>query len=268
MAEPGRIHAVGEWWRDLSQGWRTNVTLYGLATVSLIALVVQVVVYDGGTPQRVEVSSRAPTTVPTTLRTPVGAETTTTSALAPPPPGPGTTAPAPASAPPPPSQPSGPASPPFTPTQPEDPAIPTAPPCRNSTEPRCAGFYWDPPAGDNQPLSVAVVIDPPPAVGEPVTFRVTIVDPDHAVTANCAEVDFGDGSAVDQPACNPVECAAYGPWDPPAKVTGREIFTFSHRYLPGGPYLATFTFRTDRDRCPDPYGGRGSGSRTVIQPGP
>ncbi len=265
MGEPGRIHAVGEWWRGLSRAWRTNIALYGLAAISLVALLVQIVAGDGQQPQRVEVASRAPKAPPTSLRPPVTAGATTTTAPAPPatpappPPQPATPAPTPAPTPPAPA-------PLSVDPRPAD-APPTIP-CRNSTEPRCGPFSWDPPPGDNQPVFVSVS---PGVGGQTVTFTVLVTDPDHEVsaTSNCTLIEYGDGPAVEPWGCRPVQCPdAHGPWETPVKRTGRHYFYFSHTYDNPGSYTARFTFRTDREGCLNPYGSQGSGQALVTVPGP
>ena len=72
MGEPGRIQAFLGWWRELPTGWRVNVGLYGLAGVSLIALLAQMVVGGDSKPRRVEVAAgrRAPARPTTTAVAP------------------------------------------------------------------------------------------------------------------------------------------------------------------------------------------------------
>ena len=262
MADPGRLHAIGEWWQGLSQAWRANVTLYALGVISLIALVVQVIAGEPDPPQRVEVASRAPSSVPTTLRTPVTAATTT-AVPPPPPPGSDTTAAAPSS----PQAPAPADSPTPLSVPPADDTAPATIPCRNTTDDRCGPFYLDPPPGQNQPLSVSVST----SGSNPTRFTVTVTDPDHPVspTPSCTVVDFGDNSPAISPwGCSRPPCPdAHGPWDTPMKETGRQVFTFEYSYPSQGTYVATFSFDTN-DICFNPYGGTGSGSATVVQPAP
>lgn len=257
MGESGRIHAAGEWWRGLSRAWRANIALYALATISLVALIAQIAAGGGSAPRRVEVASRAAKPTPTSLRPPVTTPQTTTTAAAAPPASPDTTLPP------------APAAPDRSPAPvplsvdpnppPEQPTTPPTVPCRNSVEPRCGSFFWDPPAGDNKQLTITVA---PAGSAGLVTFAVTVTDPDHGVTTNCAVIEYGDGP-VERPPCNPAPCPdAHGPWDPPAKETGRQNFMYVHQYAPG-VWTAKFTFHTDLDRCPDPYGNTASVSVLV-----
>ncbi|MEN3316301.1 MAG: hypothetical protein V7605_2535 [Acidimicrobiaceae bacterium] len=257
MGEPGRRRTAAEWWRGLPGAWRANVSLYCLATIALIALVTQVLTGRGGPPQRLEVASRAPVTTTTSPRF----QTTTTT-------GPPTTgapdttaAPVTTVAPPPPAKgPNTPPAPAPLQVQPQD--TTTAPPvCRNSTDPRCGDFSWSPEPAQNQPLTVTATAS---TSGSDVTFTVRVIDPDHSVTGNCAQVDIGDGPS--QPfGCTPPQCVnAHGPWTPPAQVTGDQTFTFHHAVE---NYRATFTFRTDQDvPCPNPYGSMNTGSVDVTVP--
>ncbi|MGI9022900.1 MAG: hypothetical protein ACR2HV_06675 [Acidimicrobiales bacterium] len=263
MGEPGRVQAVGEWWTGLSQAWRANVVLYGLATISLVALVAQLVAGGGDPPTGVEVASRGPNAAPTSRPLVTVGPTTTTVPGAPA--SPDTTAvptPTPVTAPDTPPSPVPISVDPLPPN--EETTVPTAPACRNSFDPACGSFFWDPQPGSNQPINVSVTMSPTdPAPGEPVNFTVTVTDPDHEVSQNCAVIDYGDG-VVDQRPCRSFECqAAFGPWDTPAKRTGREVYTFIRPYAAGN-WVARFTFRTDRDLCRDPYGNEGTGQINVA----
>ncbi|MDQ6797310.1 MAG: hypothetical protein M3011_04675 [Actinomycetota bacterium] len=265
MVEPVRGNAATDWWRSLSTAWRANIGLYGLATVALIALIAQIAIGGGRAPQRVEVASRAPErTAPTSPRLPSTTAPPTT--VAPPPP----TTPAPAtSAAPAPAKTSTPTPPvplsvdPFVPE-----TTPTVPPlvCRNSTNPDCGPFFWDPSPSNNQPLNVNVSASSPSPDGD-VTFTARVTDPDHPVTDNCAQIDYGDGT-VDRRPCSFPPCAdAHGAWAPPPVLAGDRTFTSTHRYA-NGSYRATFTFHTDFDPpCPNPYGSAGQDAVTV-QKGP
>ncbi len=269
MGEPGRTRAAAEWWRSLSTAWRANIGLYGLATVALVALVAQMATGGGSPPQRVEVASRAPLrTAPTSPRAPTTtvAPTTIPPLTTVPAPTPVAPAPAPPEAANPAPLPLGPA-----PAQP-DTTIDPGPICpKNSVDPACGPLFWDPPASRNQPLSVTVTATATgtPTTGPPgrdVTFSVAVSDPDHPVTDNCAQIDYGDGSVYRLP-CNPPQCPdAHGAWEPPPAVAGARTFTYTHHYS-NDSFRATFTFHTDRDApCPNPYG---SVAQTPIDvPGP
>jgi hypothetical protein len=272
MGEPGRFQALLERWRELPTSWRVNAGLYLLAGLSLVALLAQVVTGGGSRPRRVEVASRpsarpttsavlapsttalAPTTVagPTTTVPPATAAAAAPKAAA----GSATTRPRATASPGSPS----PAPPGNTPA----PGPSPAPACHNSTDPACGAFFWDPPAGSNAPVGVSVQASPfTPHANDEVTFNITVTDPDHAISDNCTVARFGDGTSQDFP-CNPAPCAnAHGPWVPPAQETGSRVFRFTHRYATPGDFQAEFSFRTDSDRCPDPYG---SGPTTALIP--
>src|SRR4051794_35004310 len=54
----------------------------------------------------------------------------------------------------------------------------TALPCRNSTNPACGNFSWDPPPGDNRPIEWRLTYSPQnPKTGEKVTFQLHATDP-------------------------------------------------------------------------------------------
>ena len=255
MGEPGRIQG---WWGRLSTGWRVNVGLYALATISLLALLAEIV-SGGGPARRVEVAgetARRPTTtaalgptssIPaTTLQ--AGGPTTTAAAVP-------TSRPAALA----PVTTRGSSSPPPVVFNPPPPS-PT-PPCRNSTDPRCGPFSWDPPPGPNEPLVIQVDVAPDGSQAK-LTFQVS--DRDHAVSANCATLDYGDGTTESLP-CSPAPCpSAFGPWTPPSREEGRREFTYHHSYPRAGEYAVRFTFRNDKDRCPDPYGNSESGEIKIT----
>ena len=249
------------WWGGLSTGWRVNVLLYALATVSLLALVAEIA-SGGREPRRVEVAGQRTRRTTTTQ-----AQAQATTSVAPTSSLPATTLPpvsetaAPTSAPrPAPTRPRQVASPPPVAFDPAPPP-PTALPCRNGTDPRCGPFRWDPPAGPNQPLAVDVSVAPD---GAQARFAFDVSDPDHPVTDNCASLDYGDGSRETLP-CDPAPCPpTYGPWTPPPREPGQRQFVYRHTYAQPGQYTVRFTFRNDRDRCPDPYGGSRSGEILVT----
>jgi hypothetical protein len=156
--------------------------------------------------------------------------------------------------------------------------------CRNSTDPRCGPFRWDPDPGPNQPMTVSVRFTPShPHVGEPVTFFVTADDPDGGWYWGVSQ-DFGDpkgavaidGSSFD-PENQPNYCAdaKYGPWTPPPKQ--RQTSTLgnppergvSHTYAAPGTYTVRFAFRTDSTACGlhEPYGSFGEESLQVVVQG-
>lgn len=68
--------------------------------------------------------------------------------------------------------------------------------CRNSVDPACGPFRWDPPLPPNQPLTVKVTHTPAtPKAGETVTFRVVVDDADGSVLLDRTGIanHYGDG---------------------------------------------------------------------------
>ncbi len=178
-------------------------------------------------------TSRAATTPPS--------ETTTSAAT--PGAGPGLVSPT-SSSPPPTSAPAPPTSP-----------APSTSPCRNSTEPRCGPFRWDPRPRPDQALVVNGVAVPPVArVGEPVTFQLVASDPDGQILRGSNRLErYGDGTGREWPVVLPGCVARYGPWDPPAPAADRFETTAAHAYATPGTYTATFGFNVDAEGCGDPY---------------
>ena len=266
MGEPGRIQAFLGWWRELPTGWRVNVGLYVLAGLSLVALLTQMLVGGDTGPRRVEVAAgrRAPARPTTTA---VAASTTLS---------PTSTVPPLTTAPPATSPNSSAPTRAFTGGKPAGgggggspatfaPAPPTTVQCgRNGTDDRCGGLVWDPPPGPNTGLTITVDGPTTATVGQAVTFTVRATDPDHLVTGHCTRADFGDGSVKEEP-CNPPPCAnARGTWDTPPKQSGSGEITYQHTFDREGTFTMRFTFHTDKDRCPDPYGSVGTQTHTVT----
>ena len=234
--------------------------LYVLAGLSLVALLAQVVVGGDSGPRRVEVAAgRQPRArVTTTVATPTITEPPTSTVP------PFTTAPPATGGEPVPTLPrarggggggggrggggGGGSSPPPVGFEPPP---PTALQCRNSRDPACGQFRWDPDPGGNADLEITVAAPQAVKAGETVTFTVTVRDPDHIVTGNCTSVRGAQGEGFP---CSPPDCPpAYGPWTPPPRQAGSRTFTFTGTYGVGTHEVA-FTFHTDRDGCQDPYG--------------
>lgn len=102
--------------------------------------------------------------------------------------------------------------------------------CRNSTNPDCGEFYWDPDPGPNAPLTIEIEMDPiNPEPGKPVTFTITVDDPDAVVSADGIIVRM-DQTAYVHPDCRGLR---YGPWDTPAKKHGRAVVTRTYTLSSG-----------------------------------
>ncbi|MBW3590117.1 MAG: PKD domain-containing protein [Actinobacteria bacterium] len=142
--------------------------------------------------------------------------------------------------------------------------------CRNSINPNCGPFYWDPPPGENNPLTVDVTYTPEnPKAGETVTFRLTVREPDARIEKECNfRWQFGDGrwgpdgGCVAMPAC----AGKYGRWDTPPRQPDEWKFTVDHVYESAGEYTARFHLQSaggDRG-CGHPYASSGEGSVTFV----
>jgi hypothetical protein len=135
-------------------------------------------------------------------------------------------------------------------------AAPTAEACRNSTDPDCGEFRWDPEPDDNEPLTIEVEYSPKtPRAGDTVTFEVVATD-DGGTPVRRTTL-FGDGSQVEPKgdAC-PDQEKRYGPWTPPDPDHQDNEDTFRHTYERSGNFEAIFRYSTDRcdQRGYNPYG--------------
>lgn len=137
-------------------------------------------------------------------------------------------------------------------------------PCRNSADPTCGPFRFDPqPAGD-RPMTLSVSTVPAtPKAGEEVVFRVVLNDPD-GVDYNASSVDYGDqrGLAASQVR----RCERYGPWDPPAPDpdSAVEVVEFRHVFEAPGSFTTRFSFDPGPFDCTD--AGTGGGDRPYASP--
>jgi hypothetical protein len=118
--------------------------------------------------------------------------------------------------------------------------------CRNSGEPACGPFLWDPPLPPNRPLTVKLSYLPTaPKVGETVTFSVTVDDPDGRMLLDRAGManNYGDGPPERGPMAI-VDCTErYGPWTPEAPIPVHADLTFRHVYAAAGTYTVSFPFK-------------------------
>ena len=140
----------------------------------------------------------------------------------------------------------------------------TARHCRNSTDPACGPFSWDPNPGPNQPLTSQVTAAPAsPSAGQTVTFHITASDPDASPVVVCGTF-FGDGADIvcdPGPKVNPGTCPKqYGPWTPPARQQGALDTTVRHTYQKAGTYDASFQVNSAQEACNNPYA-----SSTVVK---
>ena len=141
--------------------------------------------------------------------------------------------------------------------------------CRNSTDPSCGPFRWDPDPGSNQPLTGEVTYSPAsPKAGDEVTFHITASDPDDDHIIVCS-ADYGgsEGGYVCDPAeaMNPSLCPKqYGPWTPPARKQGTLDRTDHHTYANAGTYEASFSLHSGGYCSSDPYASSTTLKTTVT----
>jgi hypothetical protein len=149
-----------------------------------------------------------------------------------------------------------------------EPFTPSGTPCRNSSDPACGPFYWDPDPGANAPMTGQVTFSPAnPKVGDQVTFRLTASDPDDSPVVYCS-YSFGDEGVV----CDPGELMApdtfcpkqYGPWTPPPRKPGTMDQTVTHVYNNSGTYDVYFGTHSGSYCSSDPYHGTINLRTTVV----
>lgn len=146
--------------------------------------------------------------------------------------------------------------------------------CRNSHDPRCGPFYWDPAPAPNQPLTVHITYSPSqPVTGQQVTFHIVADDPDAPIAcdkdANYWSPQFGDGSRGYPCVTNcPAEFPTYGPWTPPAPEPSHAEGDLTHVYSSAGQYTMRVEMGSGFPCTPSPYGNQQPASVTVTVSGP
>jgi hypothetical protein len=128
--------------------------------------------------------------------------------------------------------------------------------CRNSTDPACGPFQFDPQPGPDSPMTVFVEATPgTPRAGQEVVFRITLHDPD-GVSYRTSAVIHGD-TGISGTSVEP--CAKYGVWHPPAPDPARatEVLEVRHTYAEAGTHMVTFSFEAGPFDCVDAVTGRG-----------
>lgn len=115
----------------------------------------------------------------------------------------------------------------------------TAKVCRNSTEPVCGPFRWEPPLVPDQPLVASFTVAPATAVvGQPVAFEVTWSDGDARLTYDRFSTD-GSG---EMSSCSRVP--QYGPWTSPDRVPGSGKLPYTTTFDGPGTYKVTVVLGT------------------------
>lgn len=149
--------------------------------------------------------------------------------------------------------------------------------CRNSTNPACGPFRWEPAPGANAPIRFDLSGVPSTAtVGKPVTFRVRVTDADGG-DLNCA--NLFPGGPVEEPilggGCqffNPSDsCGRFGAWDlKPDAMAATSTFTFTYT-APGTYHVQVQATSIGTDpACTGTYGATDATARIqiTVQPAP
>jgi hypothetical protein len=137
--------------------------------------------------------------------------------------------------------------------------------CRNSTDPDCGKFRFDPSVDDDAKTTVKVAITPPnPKPDELVKFRIVAVDDDSQELFLGTYSFSSEGPGVIADDFHGTCPKAYGAWDPPDEKEGTLGKTISHRYREAGTYTATFQVIShsygEKHPWPDEPPGDGNGS--------
>lgn len=155
-----------------------------------------------------------------------------------------------------------------SPTMPPSTSTTTTAACRNSHDPACGPFRWDPQPPANQPLVVTVTVDRTTvAVGEPITITATASDPDGPARF-CGILTHAEAQ---NPACAYPACAEqerFGPWTPPAPEPGDVSDQLVHTYDQAGTYTVSGFAYSHAGPCGpspyDPYGDEAHDSVTIT----
>lgn len=143
-------------------------------------------------------------------------------------------------------------------------------PCRDSFEPRCGPFYWDPDPGPSSPLTVTLSVEPAnPRVGEQVTVTADVLDPD--TPSFGGDAVSGDGGHLSAWKGGTLVCAAvrvptrYGPWTPPARQPTSRQDVWHYTYRSPGTYTIRLVYTSvSCSVASQPYSGTGSAELTLT----
>lgn len=148
---------------------------------------------------------------------------------------------------------------------------PTSPPttalvCRNSTDPACGAFRWEP-QPVNRAATLTLQVPERIVAGVPFDVGMTISDPDGRVDFACYTLGHTGGGTQVGGGCTTVrqDCPArFGPWSPPAPAAGQA--TNQHRVTIDQP--GTFEIYATVDPAAgcdnvDPYRSGASAERTI-----
>jgi hypothetical protein len=145
--------------------------------------------------------------------------------------------------------------------------------CRNSYEPSCGPFFWDPEPAPNRPLIVEIVRYSPqhPTVGDTITFFIRLRDAD-AAFGGLWSGRFGEQRFLTPRPLRPCHGGpATGPWTPPAARAGDMIVQHDFRADAPGIFETSFSAESQSGFHPpglrcwplDPYESHGT-SQTVT----
>jgi hypothetical protein len=164
-------------------------------------------------------------------------------------------------------------------TRPPAPEAPATPPaaqaattrtaCRNSFDPACGPFRWDPPPGPNSPLEISITHSPSAArIGGEVTVTVHVSDADALI--DDVMVSFGDGDVFTIPPASIISCDVEpptGPWDPPEPSPDAFDKTFPHTYTKAGDFTISAYAASpeilDPTCPPHPYASQATASSPI-----
>jgi hypothetical protein len=120
------------------------------------------------------------------------------------------------------------------------------PVCRNSYDPRCGPFFWDPAPRPPNDLSAEIVGYTPehPFVGDTIVFMIRLRHPDAGYVA-IQSIRFGNRVYEEPRPKRPcVGGPATGPWTPPSPIGVDRIVRHSFRAYQAGVFDVIFTGRS------------------------
>lgn len=138
------------------------------------------------------------------------------------------------------------------------PSTSTSTVCRNSDDPACGPFRWNPSPGPNAPLEVEASVTLRDD-GRTVVLRALLRDNDAEITTGCTFVSWGDGEVFYSPqGCALSSClAAYGPWAPPPRRASTLPLVLEHSFRTPGHYEIEVSGRSAAGECHNPYASKG-----------
>jgi hypothetical protein len=144
--------------------------------------------------------------------------------------------------------------------------------CRNSYDPACGEFRWDPAPEPNMDIEIEIDVEPAaPRVGDKVVFRFTVVD-DTPKRPFRYTTGFGDGPPRTLMEMCVLGREPYGPWTPPEPIRTVTEDKTDHTYEEAGTYEVLFVYANDHchgDGPESPFVGEGTAKLTLeVAPAP